>query len=357
MGSNIKYTYEHVKNYVENAGYKLLSTEYKNAFGKLKVQCPKGHIYEVKYNDFQQGHRCGICANNIKYTYEYIKTYIENTGYRLLSTKYVNTNTALDVICPNKHKWTVSFKRFKNGVRCKYCYGNNKKTQSEVKKIIEKEGYKLLSEYKGVAKKIKVQCPNGHVYKTTYGRFNISKTRCPVCNGGIRLAYDYVKGVIEKEGYKLLSTKYKNAFSKLKLQCPLGHIYNVHYGSFKNSRNRCPICNALNKSSKAETEISEFIQEKYPNIKMINNDRSFIINPKTKRYLELDILMPNLNKAIEFNGVYWHSKAHQKYKDIVKKKQCIEKGIDLLVIEEENWIENKEQCLNNIEDFLKVIIC
>jgi len=355
MSTNIKHTHENVKNYIENEGYTLLSTEYKNAFSKLKLQCPKGHIYEVKFNDFQQGHRCGICASNIKYTYEYIKTYIENKGYKLLSNEYVNSHSKIQVMCNKGHEYSVSFKQFKKGQRCPYCYGNNNKTQSEVEKIIKKEGYIVLSEYKNAKEKIKLQCPKGHIFKTRFNNFQQGQ-RCPVCNGGIRLVYDYVKGVIEKEGYKLVSTKYINAIKKIKVQCPEGHIYGVNYNAFKTG-NRCPICNALNKSSKAETEISEFIHEKYSNIKIINNDRSFIINPKTNRYLELDILMPNLNKAIEFNGIYWHSKAHQKYKDIVKKKQCIEKGIDLLVIEEQNWIENKEQCLNNIENFLKVIIC
>ena len=353
MRSNIKYTYDHVKNYIENAGYTLLSTKYKNAFGKLKVQCPKGHIYEVKYNDFQQGHRCGICANNIKYTYDYVKEYILNEGYKLLSTEYIKSHSKIQVMCDKGHEYSVSFKQFKKGQRCPYCYGNNNKTQSEVEKIIKKEGYIVLSEYKNAKEKIKLQCPLGHIFKMRFNNFQQGQ-RCPICNGGIRLTYEHVKNIFEKEGYKLLSTEYKKAFGKLKARCPMGHAYETTYGWFNINKNRCPICNALNKSSKAETEISEFIQEKYPNIKIINNDRSFIINPKTKRYLELDILIPNLNKAIEFNGTYWHSKVHQKYKDIIKKEKCLNEGIDLLVIEEQNWIENKEQCLNNIENFLMV---
>ena len=39
---------------------------------------------------FNQGHRCLQCHNesgaNRKYTYEFVKEYIENEGYKLLST-------------------------------------------------------------------------------------------------------------------------------------------------------------------------------------------------------------------------------------------------------------------------------
>jgi len=42
--------------------YKLLTTEYNNAFQKLKYECPSGHIHSIKWNDWQQGYRCPTCA-------------------------------------------------------------------------------------------------------------------------------------------------------------------------------------------------------------------------------------------------------------------------------------------------------
>ena len=40
-----KYTYDYVKNYIEEREIECLSTEYKNVSTKLKLKCPKGHIY------------------------------------------------------------------------------------------------------------------------------------------------------------------------------------------------------------------------------------------------------------------------------------------------------------------------
>ncbi len=69
------------------------------------------------------------------------------------------------------------------------------------------------------------------------------------------------------------------------------------------------------------------------NISIVENDRK-ILEGK-----ELDIYIPEYNLAIEFNGLYWHS---EKYKDknyhLDKSLRCLEKGIDLLHIWEDEWI-------------------
>jgi len=54
--------YDFVKNFIENIkGYKLLSDTYINSGTKLEVQCDKGHIYEVIWEDIQKGNRCPFC--------------------------------------------------------------------------------------------------------------------------------------------------------------------------------------------------------------------------------------------------------------------------------------------------------
>ena len=52
------------------------------------------------------------------------------------------------------------------------------------------------------------------------------------------------------------------------------------------------------KTSKSEKELADFCKQYYPNL--IENDRQLI-----KPY-ELDIVIPELKLAIEFNGDYWH---------------------------------------------------
>ena len=63
----------------------------------------------------------------------------------------------------------------------------------------------------------------------------------------------------------------------------------------------CTNCNPINKPiSIQEKELLDFVKSNY-NGEIIHNDRS-IIHP-----YELDIYLPDLRLAIEYNGDYWHA--------------------------------------------------
>jgi len=98
--------------------------------------------------------------------------------------------------------------------------------------------------------------------------------------------------------------------------------------------------------SVAEKEIREYINQYY---ETENNTRD-IIPP-----YELDIYIPKLNKAIEYNGDYWHTLNETvKNKDIKKQIFCKQKGIELLVIWEHEYIEDKEEVYKRINEFIKI---
>jgi len=63
----------------------------------------------------------------------------------------------------------------------------------------------------------------------------------------------------------------------------------------------------------------------------------------------LDVWILNLNKAIEY---YWHDKPYQKIKDNIKKEQCIKIDIDLLVINDVEWLNNNKQYKLIIREFI-----
>lgn len=65
MNKDKTLTYDEVKSYIESFGYKLLSDNYVNANEKILIQCNKGHIYEVKYGNFQNGQRCPYCFGRL----------------------------------------------------------------------------------------------------------------------------------------------------------------------------------------------------------------------------------------------------------------------------------------------------
>jgi hypothetical protein len=345
----MKLTYQFVKSFIENERYTLISTEYVNSHEKLIIKCDKEHIFDMRFNNFKDmNQRCPICSGKQKYTYEFVKSFIEKEGYTLLSTEYKNNNTKLLIECENGHVYKSSFTVFKNGHRCPECIGLKKYTYEFVKSFIENERYTLISkEYKNNNTKMYVMCNNNHIYETTFYNFK-SGHRCPECIGNKKLTIQYVKKHINNFGYTLLSTEYKNNNTKLLIECPNKHLFKMRFADFQQGQ-RCPCC--LRIHSKQEKEIVDLVKKIYHK-DILENDRSLIKNPLTGKMLELDIYLPNDKKAIEFNGEYWHNNNYQKFKDLEKIKQCKEKSIKLLIILYTDWINNKNLCKKKIIEFI-----
>jgi hypothetical protein len=133
-----------------------------------------------------------------------------------------------------------------------------------------------------------------------------------------------------------------NTDNIIKLEClicnnkfDINRQYLVNRISIKNDI--CLHCNpVLSGKSNMELELLDFIKSIYNGI-ILTNTKS-IINK------ELDIYLPELGIAFEFNGLYWHS---DKYKDknyhIDKTNDCSHIGIQLIHVWEDDWIYKKEQ--------------
>ena len=118
---------------------------------------------------------------------------------------------------------------------------------------------------------------------------------------------------------------------------------------------RCEKCFPNHASSIAEREILEFVKSIY-NGSVIANDKTVLKGRK-----ELDIWIPDKKIAIEFDGLYWHSEkmlalrnneTNPKYYHLSKLEECIENGIKLIHVFEDEWA-----CKRNIvEDRIKSVL-
>lgn len=103
-----------------------------------------------------------------------IKEYVEKQGYKFIKLiKDNGLNSRIEIQCPKGHKYDVCFKNFKGnaclkGTRCPECFGSKKPSYEEVREYVEDKGFTLLSkEYKKANVKLKIECPNGHVFERT----------------------------------------------------------------------------------------------------------------------------------------------------------------------------------------------
>lgn len=88
-------------------------------------------------------------------------------------------------------------------------------------------------------------------------------------------------------------------------------------------------------TSQGEQDLATFVTSIESNIQ--TNIRS-IISPS-----ELDIYLPSQKIAIEYNGLYWHSITikEQKAAHLLKRQWCEKKGIRLIQINEDEWLQKR----------------
>ncbi len=116
-----------------------------------------------------------------------------------------------------------------------------------------------------------------------------------------------------------------------------GHSWQASIYHFVGGRG-CPICNKESKTSFPEQTIYYFVKKCYPDA--INGDRHL--------GKELDIFIPSLKTAIEYDGEHWHQ---DREKDEFKNQLCEKNKIVLIRIRERAcWFWQESQ-------YLKLIPC
>jgi len=130
---------------------------------------------------------------------------------------------------------------------------------SDLKKIINNEGYELLtleSEYKKLHSKIKLKCSKNHEFFKRADAFKNMKQRCTICSNKARKKYsiEFIKNICKKEGYICLSTDYKNIFDMLSLICPNGHEIKMRMDGFILQGYRCKKCSDKEAGKKRSLE-------------------------------------------------------------------------------------------------------
>ena len=157
---------------------------------------------------------------------------------------------------------------------------HNKKRQKTYKETcLEKYGVEHISNIQEIRNKIKIT--NQNTYASKISDKNI-------------LSVDF-----DKKGYVCKCEICENEFF-------------IDYSLFKNRKKTktiiCTICNPITKhTSGLEIQLQIFIKENYLGEILLNSKS--IIKP-----LELDIFLPELNLAFEFNGLFWHNENNRNNK-------------------------------------------
>ncbi len=234
--------------------------------------------------------------------------------------------------------YCFSCKGIRTSETCMSVYGVDNPMKSDtVKKILKKslmskydvDHYSKTDDYK---RKYKETC------NMKYGVDNVSKSKIVKdLISEIRFnsfnSIDKYRNIISDD-YSIISYNRDRIFNIKHKSC--NSYFDIFIGTFydriRNNNIICTICNPVNQlSSGREIELKEFLKSK--NVDFIEN--SYDIIPP----LSLDVYIPELKIAIEFNGIYWHSELFKnKYYHSNKTKMCNILGIELLHIWEDDWV-------------------
>ncbi|MDM5332136.1 hypothetical protein QUF56_02635 [Ureibacillus composti] len=118
-----------------NKDGKCLSKEYKNAKEKLKWMCTKGHVFEAAYSNVYSGKWCPECAGTQPLTIEDAKSMAQSKGGKCLSDHYVNAHEKLKWECSNGHIFEMNYNNVQQGKWCGYC--NRKLNEQKSRFILE----------------------------------------------------------------------------------------------------------------------------------------------------------------------------------------------------------------------------
>ena len=150
---------------------------------------------------------------------------------------------------------------------------------------------------------------------------------------GKRLAPEEVQSRVSSAEFDLLDGDYRTRKGTcLRVRCRKCHsVQERTLYSIEETR-KCFIC--CPKESSGHLEILEFVRQLAPDV--VSNSRD-IISP-----LELDIAIPSVRLAIEYNGLYWHSESHRgKSYHSDKTRAAADAGYRLIHVFEDEWRDRR----------------
>ena len=282
-------------NNVHHGKYSYDKAIYVNSHTKITITCPIHGDFTQTPTNHLQGKGCPKCANKEVTRDEFVEKakLVHGDFYDYSKTNYTNNNTSVIITCPIHGDFEQKPKYHLQGKGCNLC---------------------------GLTRQVEKRCGTGEEFIS----------RAKLIHGE---TYDYsnVNYVNNKTPICITCKKHGDFW-----QIPYVHLYGCG----------CRLCGKS--ASNPENEIYDYIIGLIDTCEVVRNNRKLLDGH------EIDIYIPSLKIGFEYDGLYWHSEAEGKFKDyhISKTENANSKGIRLIHIFEDEWLEHKEIILNKIKHII-----
>ena len=173
--------------------------------------------------------------------------------------------------------------------KCTVCFKSTEFLETLAKK---NNGKCLDSEYKGQQYKYEWECAKGHRWFSQAAHIK-GGSWCPACAVNYKKDFNWLLKLAKDNNGICLARDYINSVTKYEWECKEGHRWFAVAAHIANNDAWCPVC--AKKFSRSEKDVFNFVKKQFP--EAISNIKGVLDN---KRF-ELDIYIPSLNKAIEFD--------------------------------------------------------
>jgi hypothetical protein len=353
----------------------ILIGEYRGMSFNSTLMCPLEHIFETRLdNFFNRNSRCPICDKNRqakvqKIPYETVLNEAKKYNFTILTTKeeYEQNHKKklkIKIICSCGNLRNFTWHELKLGIKCCKCghkeAGIKKRwTIQEVSLIIKNKGYELIStEYTDSKTKLEILC-----YK--HGKFICRFNDIHQGNGCPRCSYRYGE---DNPSFKWTFEKIQKEALKYKTRSNFAVGSPGAYSAAKKMGVLDQVCSHMlqaQNTSPQEQSLFNLVKKKYPKTQKLRDRKVKIEGKSHIEGFDLDIYVPELRKGIEFDGTYWHSidglkrsRTHWPEEDLInysilKDNWFQSKSIEILHIKEEDWLKDKQYCIDKCFKFLE----
>lgn len=347
---------------------------YNGMHNKSIIKCPIHGYFEQTSHEHLKGNGCKLCANKTianKLSYD-TDTFIEKAKkvhgdrYDYSKTIYERNAKEVIIICPIHGEFIQKAGEHLNGRGCPKC-GIEKRNNTNrndinyvINKIKEHYGDDYIYDsivYSGVHKKIKLVCKQHGEFEQYPSCLMSGKVGCPECAKekkkhkiNIKNKEIFINNALQIHGdkYDYSKVEYINSLKDVEIICPKHGSFWQTPSVHINDKCGCPECAKELTVSKDEKELQDFIKDMCNEVEC--NTRNILNENK-----ELDIYVPDKKIAIEFDGLYWHNEKNKPDDyHLNKTKQCNEKGIQLIHIFEDEWINKQNIVKSRIKNILGV---
>jgi hypothetical protein len=344
--------------------YDYSQAVYINKSTKIKIICPEhGEFWQTPANHLQGRGCVKCCTHGKKYAIDYLPN-IERLHPELKPKLDNNNQNQIILTCPIHGEYSKLAKNVLRKFECPECrverlrndlFDERNKDFIRKAKEIHGDVYDYTkTKYKGFEEKLTIICPK-HGEFEQQASVHLAGCGCPECGNEklrkVKVNEEHlIKRFKEKHGdkYDYSNVKYEIGGQKVEIICKKhGSFWQVPYSHMHGAG--CPICASENSTSESEIEFRNFISKLYEG-RILPNDRT-IIRPR-----EIDIYLPEINVAFEYNGLYWHSaeKLHNNLYHQMKMKMCLEKGVTLYQFFEDEWLYKPDAVKSFVKRVLEV---